>query len=155
MLADTSNSGKKNFRGPGRSDRGQSARLAAHAPCGLASKTVPTDRAHPPGGGDMLLIREIMYCKPGKVRPLVEKFLAMNKLGVKAGMPPMRVMTDFSAERYWMLVGEMEVESLAAFEKMMSGEGMSEADGKEMENLMKGYHDLVDHGRREIYKLES
>jgi len=103
----------------------------------------------------MLLIREIMYCKPGKVRPLVEKFQAMNKLGVKAGMPRMRVMTDFSAERYWMLVAEMEVESLAAFEKMMSGEGMSEADGKEMENLMKGYHDLVDHGRREIYKLES
>jgi hypothetical protein len=103
----------------------------------------------------MLLVRDIMYCKPGKVRPLVEKFLAMNKLGVKAGMPAMRVMTDFCAERYWMLVSEMEVESLAAFEKMMSGEGMSEADGKEFENLMKGYHDLVDHGRREIYRLES
>jgi hypothetical protein len=28
----------------------------------------------------MLLIREIMYCKPGKVRPMVEKFLAMSKL---------------------------------------------------------------------------
>ena len=28
----------------------------------------------------MLLVREIMYCKPGKVRPLVEKFLAMSKL---------------------------------------------------------------------------
>lgn len=48
----------------------------------------------------MLLIREIMYCKPGKVRPLVEKFLAMNKLGQKIGMPKMRVMTDFCAERY-------------------------------------------------------
>jgi hypothetical protein len=49
----------------------------------------------------MLLIREIMYCKPGKVRPMVEKFLAMSKLGEKAGMPRMRVMTDFAAERYW------------------------------------------------------
>jgi len=28
----------------------------------------------------MLLVREVFYCKPGKVRPLVEKFLAMNKL---------------------------------------------------------------------------
>ena len=28
----------------------------------------------------MLLIREIMHCKPGKVRPMVEKFLAMSKL---------------------------------------------------------------------------
>lgn len=42
----------------------------------------------------MLLIREIMYCKPGKVRPMVEKFLAMSKLSAKAGMPKMRVMTD-------------------------------------------------------------
>ena len=25
----------------------------------------------------MLLVREIMHCKPGKVRPLVEKFIAM------------------------------------------------------------------------------
>ena len=29
----------------------------------------------------MYLIREVMYCKPGKVRPMVEKFLAMSKLG--------------------------------------------------------------------------
>ena len=28
----------------------------------------------------MMLVREIMHCKPGKVRPLVEKFLAMSKL---------------------------------------------------------------------------
>jgi hypothetical protein len=52
----------------------------------------------------MFVVREIMYCKPGKVRPMVEKFLAMSKLGVKMGMPPLRVMTDFSAERYWTLV---------------------------------------------------
>ena len=46
----------------------------------------------------MYLIREIMYCKPGKVRPLVDKFKVMNELGVKMGMPKMRVMTDFCAE---------------------------------------------------------
>lgn len=28
----------------------------------------------------MLLIREIMYCKPGKVRAMVDKSLAMAKL---------------------------------------------------------------------------
>jgi len=32
---------------------------------------------------------------------------------------------------------------------------MSEKDGKEMEKLMQGYHDLVDFGRREIYKIEG
>jgi hypothetical protein len=103
----------------------------------------------------MLVIRELMYCKPGKVRPLVEKFKAMNKIGEKAGMPKMRLLTDFAAERYWTVVAEMEVPNLEAFEKMMSGEGMSEADGKAFEEVMKGYHDLVDHGRREIYKLEG
>ena len=71
----------------------------------------------------MLLIREIMYCKPGKVRPAVEKFLAMSKLSEKAGMPKMKVMTDFCAERYWTVIAEMEVPSMQAFESMMSGQG--------------------------------
>lgn len=103
----------------------------------------------------MLLVREIMYCKPGKVRPLVEKFLAMNKLSAKAGMPPMRVMTDFCAEQYWTVVAEMEVASVDAFEKMMQGTGQSKEAMKEMEALMQDYHDLVVSGRREIYKIEK
>ena len=103
----------------------------------------------------MYLIREVMYCKPGKVRPLVEKFLKMSELGVRVGMPPMRVMTDFAAERYWTLVAEMEVESLEAFESMMSNPQGSEDDMKEFEEVMKGYHDLVDRGKREIYRIEG
>ncbi len=103
----------------------------------------------------MLLIREVMYCKPGKVRPMVEKFIAMDKLGPRLGVPKMRIMTDFSAERYWTIVAEMEVASLEEFEKMMAGTGGSAEDMKEMERLMEGYHDLVDHGRREIYRIEG
>lgn len=103
----------------------------------------------------MLLIREIMYCKPGKVKPMVEKFLAMSKLNAKAKMPPMRVMTDFAGERYWTIVSEFEVESLSAFERMMAGEGISEELGQEFEKIMKGYHDLVEYGRREIFKIEG
>ena len=103
----------------------------------------------------MYLVREIMNCKPGKVRPMVEKFLAMSKLGEKMGMGKMRILTDFSAERYWTIVAEMEVESLQEFENMMQGVGQKESDQKEFEALMKGYHDLVDHGRREIYKIEG
>jgi len=99
----------------------------------------------------MLLIRDIMYCKPGKVRPMVEKFLAMKKLGEKSGMGNMRVMTDLSAERYWTVVSEIEVPSWEAFMAM----GQSEEDAKEFEAIMKGYHDLVDHGRREIYTIEG
>lgn len=103
----------------------------------------------------MLLIREVFYCKPGKVRPMVEKFLAMSKLNEKMGLGKMRVMTDFSAERYWTIVSEWEVPSLKAFEEMMQGEGQDPEAKKEMENIMKGYHDFVDHGRREIYKIEG
>lgn len=103
----------------------------------------------------MFVVREIMYCKPGKVRPMVEKFLAMSKLGEKVGMPRMRVMTDFSAERYWTVIAEMEVSDLQSFERMMSSPQGSAEDQKQMEELMKGYHDLVDGGKREIYRVEG
>ena len=60
----------------------------------------------------MLLIREIMHCKPGKVRPMVDKFLTMSRLNEKAGFGKMRVMTDFAGERYWTIVAQFEVESM-------------------------------------------
>lgn len=103
----------------------------------------------------MYLVREIMYCKPGKVRPLVEKFLAMNTIGERLGWPKMRVMTDFVADRYWTIVAEMEVESIDAFEKMNSAPEGSPQDLQELESIMKGYHDFVDYGKREIYKIEG
>ena len=103
----------------------------------------------------MLLIREIMHCKPGKVRPMVDKFLAMSKLNEKAGFGKMRVMTDFCAERYWTIVSEFEVPSMEAFEKMMKGEGMTPKLEKEFEKVMDGYHDLVEWGRREVFKIEG
>ena len=103
----------------------------------------------------MLVVREVMYCKPGKVKALVEKFQAMSKISEKMGMGKMRIMTDVSADRYWTLVAEMEVQNLTAFEQMMSGQPQDAAAAKEFDSIMKGYHDLVDHGRREIYKLEA
>lgn len=99
----------------------------------------------------MYLVRDIMYCKPGKVRPMIEKYAAMAKLSEKAGWGKMRVMTDVMAERYWTIVSEMEVESIDAF---MSMDTESE-ESKEMGKIMEGYHDLVEHGRREVYKIEG
>src|SRR5690606_16709027 len=61
-------------------------------------------------GGPSLMIRDILYRKPGKVRPMVEKFVAMAKLGEKNGMGRMRVYTDVSAEQYWTVVSGIEVE---------------------------------------------
>lgn len=103
----------------------------------------------------MYVIREIMYCKPGKVRPLLEKFKALDKLGKKLGMPKIRLMTDFAADAYWQLVAELEVSDLKEFEQMNSNPQGSPEDLKKYEKLMEGYHDLVDHGKREIFKLEE
>jgi hypothetical protein len=99
----------------------------------------------------MFLVRDIMYCKPGKVRQMAEKFVALSRLSQKLGFGQMRVMTDVSAERYWTVVSEMEVPSLEAFTEM----SRKSMDVKEFQDVMKGYHDLIDHGRREIYMIES
>jgi hypothetical protein len=99
----------------------------------------------------MFLIRDIMYCKPGKARPMVEKFVALSKVSRQMGFGQMRVMTDVSAERYWTVVSEMEVSSMEEYTRK-SRESMQV---KEFQDIMKGYHDLIDHGRREIYQIEE
>ena len=98
----------------------------------------------------MLVIRDVFNCKPGKVRPMVDKFKAMAKLSEKMGMGKTRIMTDVSGEHFWTVVSEFEVESFDEFMKM----GSDPDEMKEFEKIMKDYHDLVDHGRREIYRVE-
>lgn len=99
----------------------------------------------------MFLVREIMHCKPGQVRPMVQKFLAISKLGSQMGFGAMRVMTDFSAERYWTVVAELEVKSLEEFAQMNS----KAMETKEFQEAMKGYHDHIVDGRREVYAIET
>jgi hypothetical protein len=99
----------------------------------------------------MFLIRDIMFCKPGQARPMVQKFQALGKLSQKMGIHSMRVMTDVSAERYWTVVAELEVESLEKYSEMTR----KSMEMKEFQEAMKGYHDLVEGGRREIYTIEA
>jgi hypothetical protein len=99
----------------------------------------------------MFLVRDIMYCKPGQARPMVQKFLALSKLIEGMGWGPLRVTTDFSAERYWTVVAEMEVESIEKHSEL----ARASMEKKEFQDAMKGYHDLIDHGRREIYTIEK
>jgi hypothetical protein len=80
-------------------------------------------------------------------------FLAMDKLAAKVGMPTVQVMTDFCGERCRTLVAEMGFSSMDEFERMMQGGGQSEQDTKEFARIMKDYHDLVEYGRREVYKI--
>ena len=99
----------------------------------------------------MFLVRDIMYCRPGQVRKMVEKFVALSKLGQQIGMGPMRVMTDVCAERYWTVVAETEVKSIEEHAEL-ARKSMSDP---RFQDVMKGYHDLIVKGRREIYQLES
>lgn len=103
----------------------------------------------------MLLVREVLHCKPGKVRPMAEKFLAMSDINEKAGHGRFRVMTDFSGDRYWTVVAEIEMPNMQALEDMMSGKGMNEDLMKQFEKVMEGYHDLIHDGHREIFKIEE
>jgi hypothetical protein len=81
---------------------------------------------------------------------MVEKFVALSAVSQKMGFGAMRVMTDVSAERYWTVVSEMEVPSLEAYTEM----SRKTMEIPEFQQVMKGYHDLVESGRREIYKIE-
>ena len=63
----------------------------------------------------------------------------------------MRVMTDVSAERYWTVVSETEVDNLEKYNEV-SRHAMA---NKEFQEAMAGYHDIVLEGRREIYQIEE
>jgi hypothetical protein len=81
---------------------------------------------------------------------MVDKFKGVSGVMKRMGFKPFRIFTDVSGERFWTVVGETEVESLNDFlqmeEKVMADE--------EARKAMSGYHDLVEKGRREIYRVE-
>ena len=56
-----------------------------------------------------------------------------------------------SGAPFWTVVGILEVESLDQFFALMQKAGANE----EARKIMAGYHDLVQSGHREIYKLEG
>jgi len=99
----------------------------------------------------MYIIREVLNCKPGKVRPLIDRFRVLSAALQETGRPPLRLLTDVSGESFWTLVAEVSVETVDEFfgveEKLMGNESVRSA--------MAGYHELVERGSREIYRVES
>ena len=99
----------------------------------------------------MYVIREVVNCKPGKVRQMVEKFRAISTVLEEMGQEPLRVLTDVTGEPFWTIVAEANVEKIDDFfateHSLMSNETLRKT--------MVDYHDLVDRGRREIYRIES
>ncbi len=99
----------------------------------------------------MFMVREVLHCNPGKVRPLVTKFQDLGALMREMGLDPFRVYTDVSGGPFWTLVLERDYESLDAVQEL---EAKVMGDER-AQKIMSGYHDLVHAGSREIYRIES
>jgi hypothetical protein len=97
----------------------------------------------------MYLVRDIFNAKPGKAKDLVAKFKQIEPYMKEMGMKGMRVMTDAVAD-YWTVVAESEVESLDEYFDM----GRRERGNEKMGEIMQGYMDLVEGGRREVFRIE-
>ena len=97
----------------------------------------------------MYVMREVLNCKPGKVRPMVEKFKVLSDALEGTGREPLRLLTDVGGEAFWTVVVEMTVEHVEDFfaieQEVMANESARAA--------MADYHDLVERGRREIYRI--
>jgi hypothetical protein len=99
----------------------------------------------------MYVIREVLNCKPGKVRKMVEKFGAISIALKEMGQEPLRVLTDVTGEPFWTIVAEAKVEHIDDFFAIET----SLMANENLRTTMVDYHDLVDRGRREIYRVES
>jgi hypothetical protein len=99
----------------------------------------------------MYVIREVLNCKPGKVREMVEKFRSISTVLKEMGHEPMRLLTDVTGEPYWTIIAEAKVEKIDDF-FAMEQTLMSNA---RLQKTMADYHELVASGRREIYRIEN
>ena len=99
----------------------------------------------------MYVIREVLNCKPGKVRQMLEKFRSISTVLKDMGQEPMRLLTDVAGEPFWTVVAEAKVETIEDFFAMERSLMANDA----LRKAMADYHELVAGGRREIYRLES
>ena len=98
----------------------------------------------------MYLIREVFQAKPGKAKDLVKMFKQAIPHFEKDGMANnMKVMTDI-VSNYWTVVVESETDDIGRFFSNMRAATMS----NELKDIMKGYMDCVEGGKREIFMIE-
>jgi hypothetical protein len=99
----------------------------------------------------MYVIREVLHCKPGKVRQMVDKFRQISTVMKEMGYEPLSLLTDVTGEPFWTLIAEAKVEKIDDFfaveQQLMANETLRKT--------MVDYHDLVEDGRREIYRIEE
>ena len=98
----------------------------------------------------MYLIRETFQARPGKAKDLVKMFKEaaphFEKMG---GGKNMKVLTDI-VSTYWTVVVESETDDIGNFFGNLRSATMS----NELKDIMKGYMDCVEGGKREIFMIE-
>jgi hypothetical protein len=85
----------------------------------------------------MVVVRDIMYCKLGQARSMVQKFLALRRLGQQMGFGAMRVHDRHQRGTLLTVVAEVEVDSLERFTEM----SRKSMELKEFQDAMNGYHE--------------
>lgn len=98
----------------------------------------------------MYFIREVFKAKPGKAKELVKKFKqAIPYFEKSEGGINYKVLTDITGN-YWTVVVQYEIANIGGFFINVRGA----TAGTELQEIMKGYLDLVDGGCREVYLVE-
>src|SRR5258706_967034 len=98
----------------------------------------------------MYLIRKIFKSKPVKAKELVKKFNASIPYFQNSGDGTNhKVLTD-AVGSYWTVVMEYEVADMGNFFSQLR----NTPPNPELQEIMKGYIDLVEGGSREIYLIE-
>ena len=82
---------------------------------------------------------------------MLEKFRAISTVLQAMNQQPLRLLTDVSGEPFWTLIAEATVEAVDDFFAL---EQTLMAD-ETLRRTMADYHDLIENGRREIFRLES
>jgi hypothetical protein len=98
----------------------------------------------------MYVIREVLNCKPGKVRQMIEKLRSISAVLNEMGEEPLRLLTDVTDEPFW-TIAEAKVEKLDDFfaieQRLLANETLRKT--------MADYHDFINRGRREVYRIEN
>ena len=82
----------------------------------------------------MYVIREVLHCKPGKVRQMVEKFrvisTVLKEIGTRTASPAHRC----DRRAFWTIVAEAKVERIDDFfameQKLMANETLRKTHGR-------------------------
>lgn len=97
----------------------------------------------------MYVVRNVFQTHPGKAKELVAKFKAAAPHLQEAGIRNTRILTDVVAG-FWTVVIESETDDLAGYVHQL--ESMGQNAGARA--ALAGYLDLIQEGRREIYRIE-